>query len=439
MVYLYLLVIIVVLEIVPLPWILEGTLLFLFFMVFSGTIFYSLLILATRRDYPFNAHELKRERPSIFDPLVYVLIPAHNEERVIGRTVKSVLNQDYLNMKIFLINDNSTDNTLEVMMKYAELDKRIVVINVPPGRGRKKPKALNYALEIISIAFPEPEFIFILDADYILPPDAIRTLARILENAPNYVIGIQGNVRPRNWNRNFITRFITLERLVGFNVAIEGDMKLNENGKYGGTVALLRYRHLASLGFFNEDVVTEDTELWARALLSGYRFWYYHGVIGWEEAVEDMKSYIRQRSRWAQGHLQVMLDYYWSVVRGATSIKEMFIEHFYLMSYLVPVFWFLSVVLNSYLLISGIPRVGILPPKVSIINALIAFLVFWFSIAYANYVESQRIGFHVEWYYVALYPMYFIIFVGASVIYTLRALFRLLVGKLHWEKTRRFT
>ncbi|CUX77271.1 Glycosyl transferase, group 2 family protein [Thermococcus chitonophagus] len=342
-------------------------------------------------------------------------------------------------MRVFLINDNSTDGTLEIFREFERKDNRVVGINVPPERGRKKPKALNYALEIISIAFPKPEFVFILDADYIIPRDAIRKLVRIMERAPNYVIGIQGNVRPRNWKRNFITKFVTLERLVGFNVAIEGDMKLNENGKNGGTVVLLRYDHLSSLGFFNEDVVTEDTELWARAFISGYRFWYYHGVVGWEEAVEDVKHYIKQRSRWAQGHFQVMVDYYWPVIRGASSISEAFIEHFYLLSYLVPVFWFSSIVLNSYLMLIEQPPSSIIPPKVSLILALLSFLLFWFSIAYSNWVEKKRMRYHVNWTFVLAYPLYFLIFVGFSVVYTTRGLARLIIGKLQWEKTKRFT
>ncbi|AMM53215.1 glycosyltransferase family 2 protein [Pyrococcus kukulkanii] len=434
--YLYLLLVLGLLEIFPLWLVLQGILVFLFFMVFSGAIFYSLLMLATRRDYPF---EVPDDPSTPLDPLVYVLIPAHNEESVIRATVTSVLNQDYKNMRVFLINDNSTDGTLEIFREFEKKDKRVVVINVPPERGRKKPKALNYALEIISIAFPKPEFVFILDADYIIPRDAIRKLVRIMEKAPNYVIGIQGNVRPRNWKKNFITKFITLERLVGFNVAIEGDMKFNENGKNGGTVILIRYKHLSSLGFFNEDVVTEDTELWARAFISGYRFWYYHGVIGWEEAVEDVRHYIKQRSRWAQGHFQVMVDYYWPVIRGASSIPEAFIEHFYLLSYLVPVFWFSSIVLNSYLMLVEHPPSSIIPPKVSLILAFLSFLLFWFSIAYSNWIEKKRTGYCVNWGFVLVYPLYFIIFVVFSVIYTTRGLIRLIMGKLQWEKTKRFT
>ncbi len=435
--YLYILLTAGLSVLVPVPYVLEAVLLFLFIMVSSGVVFYTLLILAVRRDYPFRPRPLGR---GFFEPTVYVLIPAHNEENVIERTARTVLNQNYSNFRVFLINDNSTDGTLEVMERIRSLNgDRVVVINVPPHRGRSKPRALNYTLELIESAFKRPDYVFFLDADYLLGPKAIRTMVEVLEGAPDYVLGVQGNVRPRNWNRNFVTRFITLERLVGFNVAIEGDMKLNENGKYGGTVALLRFSHLLRLGKFREDSVTEDTDLWARAMIEGYRFWYYHGVVGWEEAVETLGDYIKQRSRWAQGHLQVMIDYYWPVLRSCSNLVEAFIEHFYMMSYLVPVFWFLSVLLNGYLIFSGGVPLTLAKPRLFLLVSIIAFLVFWFSVAYSNWLEKRRTGFGVQWWFVLAYPIYFMLFVIAGVIYTMRGLVRLLAGRLHWEKTRRFT
>ncbi|WP_048147151.1 glycosyltransferase family 2 protein [Pyrococcus abyssi] len=435
--YLYILIIIGLALVIPPKYALEIVLIILFLMVSSGSIFYTLLMASLGKRYPYDETGFNLE---FLEPLVYVLIPAHNEERVIYKTVRSVLGQDYRNMKVILINDNSTDRTRDIMEEInRKYPRKVVIIDVPPERGRSKPRALNYALEIIEKYMTHPNYVFILDADYLIPPNALKTLVSIMESAPQYVIGIQGNVRPRNFRKNFVTKFITLERLVGFNVAIEGDMKLNENGKYGGTVALLRFPLLIRLGKFREDSVTEDTDLWARAMIAGYRFWYYHGVIGWEEAVETLRDYIKQRSRWAQGHLQVMIDHYWPVMRSCSNIIESFIEHFYMMSYLVPVFWFLSVILNSYLIITGAPPLSFARPKLFLSVSIFTFLLFWFSVAYSNWVEKKRHNYYVPWSFVALYPLYFMVFVIAGVIYTMRGLIRLLVGRLHWEKTKRFT
>lgn len=434
--YLYILLFTGLALVIPIEYVLELVLFILFVLVFSGVLFYSSLLIATLKGYPFSITDVPK---GFFEPVVYVLIPAHNEESVIGKTALCILNQNYTNLKLFLINDNSTDGTLRIMESIKSRNpERVEIVNVPSDRGKSKPRALNYALDLILKEYSHPDYIFILDADYLLSPRAIRTLVGILENAPKYVIGVQGNVRPRNWNRNFVTRFITLERLVGYNVAIEGDLKLNENGKYGGTVALLRFPYVIELGKFTPDAVAEDTDLWARALIEGYRFWYYHGVIGWEECVETMHDYIKQRSRWAQGHLQVMVNYYWSVLKNCSTIGEAFIEHFYMMGYLVPVFWFLSVVLNGYMILSNITPVY-RNSWFYLLVSLIAFLIFWISVAYANWMEKRRHGFGVQWWFVALYPLHFIIFVMAGVIYTLRGLLRLLAGRFYWEKTRRFT
>lgn len=100
-------------------------------------------------------------------------------------------------------------------------------------------------------------------------------------------------MRFRNWDRNFVVKFIIFERLVGFNVVIEGDMKLNENGKYGGIVVFLRFLYFFRFGMFREDFVIEDIDLWVRVMILGYCFWYYYGVIGWEEVVEILKDYIK--------------------------------------------------------------------------------------------------------------------------------------------------
>ncbi|WP_367884340.1 hypothetical protein [Thermococcus sp. JCM 11816] len=55
----------------------------------------------------------------------------------------------------------------------------------PKGGGRSKPRALNYTLELIEQSRDHPpDYVFILDADYLLPSNALRTLVGIMENAP---------------------------------------------------------------------------------------------------------------------------------------------------------------------------------------------------------------------------------------------------------------
>lgn len=63
------------------------------------------------------------------EPLISVIIPVYNAGKYINRCVESVINQDYYNLEIIIINDGSTDDSFDIIQKYASEDNRIVVVN----------------------------------------------------------------------------------------------------------------------------------------------------------------------------------------------------------------------------------------------------------------------------------------------------------------------
>lgn len=63
------------------------------------------------------------------NPLVSVIIPVYNVEKYLRRCLNSVIDQEYKNIEIILINDGSTDNSLEIAISYKEKDKRIKVFS----------------------------------------------------------------------------------------------------------------------------------------------------------------------------------------------------------------------------------------------------------------------------------------------------------------------
>ena len=63
------------------------------------------------------------------NPLVSVIIPIYNVEKYLGRCLDSVINQDYKNIEIILINDGATDNSLNIAIDYQKKDKRIKVFS----------------------------------------------------------------------------------------------------------------------------------------------------------------------------------------------------------------------------------------------------------------------------------------------------------------------
>ena len=90
-------------------------------------------------------------------PLVSIIIPVFNVEKYVSQCVKSIQNQTYINLEIILINDGSTDCSEDICKKYAQDDKRIVLLNQKNGG---QSKARNKGLD-----FCHGEYILFVDAD----------------------------------------------------------------------------------------------------------------------------------------------------------------------------------------------------------------------------------------------------------------------------------
>ncbi len=115
-----------------------------------------------------------------FNPRVAVLVPAYNEEKVIVRTIRSVLNSDYDNLHVIVIDDGSSDRTFEVAREaYAHeiAAGRVQVLTKPNGG---KAAALNYALDRL-----EEDFYVGIDADTVIANDAISKLDSALRRSAN--------------------------------------------------------------------------------------------------------------------------------------------------------------------------------------------------------------------------------------------------------------
>ena len=77
--------------------------------------------------------------------LVSIVTPAYNCEKYIAETIESVLAQTYTNWEMIIVNDKSTDNTLNIIKQYTKLDKRIKLINLSENSGAAV--ARNVALD----------------------------------------------------------------------------------------------------------------------------------------------------------------------------------------------------------------------------------------------------------------------------------------------------
>ena len=105
-----------------------------------------------------------------FVPSVSVIIPAYNEEKVICQTIRSLLDSDYANCDIVVVDDGSSDNTAQRVSEHFSADPRVHLFTKANGG---KSQALNYGM-----AQTHADIVVTLDADTVFRRDTVRKLVR---------------------------------------------------------------------------------------------------------------------------------------------------------------------------------------------------------------------------------------------------------------------
>lgn len=234
-------------------------------------------------------------------PSVDILIPAHNEDKVLFETLDSMANLIYPGeLKIYVLNDNSTDQTGDIADYFSKLYKNIFHVKVPPGFPKGKARVLNYGLSI-----SEGEMVIVFDADNQPQPDAVlKLVTKTLEN--KRYAGAVGYVRTINMYKNFLTRMIGIEFLV-FQLLMQcGRWQLFKLGSLTGTNMLVKRKVLKEIGGWDPYALAEDAELTMRITAKGYLLPIVPDSITWEQEPETYKVWLRQRTRWMLGNLYIV-------------------------------------------------------------------------------------------------------------------------------------
>ena len=269
------------------------------FLAFGlATITWHYLLLVPLAIYYKRLEEAERRRPLLYRPLVSVIIPARNEEKVIGFTITSILESDYEPLEVIVVDDASTDHTFEVALKYQ--GPKVKVLRKEVG-GMGKARALNFGLK-----FARGEVVVLVDADTIVGREAIKELVRKLQNPE--VSAVSGNVMVRN-RVNLLTKLQAMEYLITFHFFRKGLSVLGAVPIITGALGAFRKRVLESVGFYDVDTITEDFDITVKALKTGRVVQASSYAVAYTEAPEDLKSLYRQRLRWYRGAFEVLLKH----------------------------------------------------------------------------------------------------------------------------------
>lgn len=234
-------------------------------------------------------------------PSVAVLIPAHNEEVVIADTLSAMTRLEYSGpLNIFLLDDNSTDNTAEIAKCFSATFSNIHYIPVPPGEPKGKSRVLNYGLQIST-----SDYFIVYDADNQPEVDAIQKLVETAETT-EHAAGAVGYVKTMNANANPLTKMIGLEFQV-FQLLMQcGRWALCKLGSLAGTNMLLRRSVLEKMGGYDVFALAEDAEMTVRLTAAGYLLPVVPDSRTWEQEPEHIKTFIKQRTRWLIGNLYLL-------------------------------------------------------------------------------------------------------------------------------------
>ncbi|EIT83684.1 glycosyl transferase family 2 protein [Fictibacillus macauensis ZFHKF-1] len=244
----------------------------------------------------FKGHPPLKQYPS-----VAVLIPAHNEGVVMEDTMRAMARLQYPGtLNIYLLDDQSSDDTGEIVQSFAEVFSHIHYIKVPPGSPKGKSRVLNYGLSI-----SESDYFIVYDADNQPESDALLHLVHTAEQTPN-AAGAVGYVKTQNVSKNWLTRMIGLEFQV-FQLLMQcGRWAMFKLGSLAGTNMLLRRSVLEEMGGYDVYALAEDAELTVRITAAGYLLPVVPQARTWEQEPETLKIFIKQRTRWLTGNLYLL-------------------------------------------------------------------------------------------------------------------------------------
>lgn len=317
-------------------------------------VWYMLLILENK------SRLLARKEAKRF-PKVSILIPARNEEKNIGDTIKSVLSMEYPKNKleVIAIDNNSTDRTADMIRKF----KRVKLLS---EKKLGKANALNRGLSIAT-----GEIIGTLDADTLVDKNCLKKSVGYFEDSR---VGAVTNFVKVEDDRGILGKFQTIE------YAFSGITKklisfLNSMYITPGTLSLLRKDVIQDIKF-SDDTLAEDMDMALSITKKGYRIVNSLDAISYTRIPIGFRNLVKQRVRWYRGfientvkHADLMLNRkfphlgffilpmaYITILIGIGYLSIVLLDYFNSLQLLIKSFFYMPIADQVSLVPNSIPK-----------------------------------------------------------------------------------
>jgi biofilm PGA synthesis N-glycosyltransferase PgaC len=318
-----------------------------------GFVFYYPLIMAWMwiigGTYFFIRREIPRPKLPVLltQPGCSIIVPCYNEEDHVHDTIRYALATRYADFEVIAVNDGSNDRTGAILEELALHEPRLRVVHLARNQG----KAIALRSGAIS---SRHEYLVCIDGDALLHPYCVHWMMSHLTSAPR-IGAVTGNPR-------ILTRSTLLGKIqVGEFSSIISLIKRAQR-TYGriftvsGVIVGFRKTALHRVDYWNEEMITEDIDISWRLQMDHWDIRYEPEALCYIHMPETLMGLWKQRLRWAQGGIEVILRH----TRELLSWKQ---RRFWMVAveYMISVAW--SYAMLSVLILYAVGLVVTLPPE----------------------------------------------------------------------------
>ena len=375
------------------------------------------------------------------------LLPARHEEKVIFDTIKAVSDIDYpedLKEIIVLCRGDDEETIREVNKSIEGLGKnniRLLIFNDLPIN---KPHGLNIGLrntsrqeiniDILSDKksndiYNSNQVITIFDAEDQPHRDIYNVVNTLMTSEPIDVV--QSGVQLMNFRSKWFSSINVLEYFFWFKSGLPFYTKIGNVTPLGGNTVFVKKEYLDMIGGWDENCLTEDADIGIRLVNKGarVRVVYDEEHVTREETPESVQEFIKQRTRWNQGFLQILMKGDWVHL---PQMKQKFMALYTLIAPFVQVIFLLYIPIGTWIALSY--KLPMIVSMLSFVPSLLFLLqITFYLVGIYEFTRVYGIKYSIRDslnILIAFFP-YQIMLAISSV----RAVQRLVSGQLLWEKT----
>ena len=246
------------------------------------------------------------------------ILPAHNEENVIGNLIESLKKQDYpANLiDIYVIADNCTDNTVKIAKEAGAI---VLERKEDDPKKRTKGAALQWFLKQKIEENADYDAFFVFDADNIVDKNFIKNMNKKLCQGEEVVQGYRDIKNPTdNWiTAGYALFYWTMHRmyhLARYNIGLSPLLN--------GTGFMVKFDVVKPNGWETQ-TLTEDIEFSLKQIIQGRKLGWATDAIVYDEQPTSFKQSWSQRSRWTVGHMQCLKTYTGQLYKAVKEHKTL--------------------------------------------------------------------------------------------------------------------